>query len=92
MRLHAIDREVEQIGNIFQRLVEHVLEDDDAALHEGKLRKARNRRLDRFLTHQGLHRVRARLVGDVGGGFDRLSPAHRAATQEIERAVMRDPK
>ncbi len=90
--LDGIDRQVEQIGNVLQRFIKHVLEDDDTALHERKLRKTRYRRLDRFLTHQDLHRVRAGFVGDIGSGFDRIGLAHGPAAQDIERAVMRDPK
>jgi hypothetical protein len=92
MALHGVDREVEQRGDLRQLFVEHVLQDDDAALHGGKLRKARHRGPDRFPAHQHFHRVRAGLVDDIRGGFDRLSPADRPAAQQVERAVMGDPE
>ncbi len=92
MGLHGVDREVEKIGDLTQRLIEHVLQDDDAALHGGEFRKARYRGLDRFLAHQHLHGVWACRVGDVRGGLDRLSHAHRPATQQIDGAVMGDPE
>ena len=57
-----------------------------------KLGKTRNRGLDRFLTHQGLHRVRVGFIGDIGGGLDRLRLPYRAAAQQIERAVMGNSK
>ena len=65
MALHGIDREVEESGDLDQLLVEHVLQDEDAALHGGKLGKTRHRGLDRFLTHQRLHGVRAGRVGNM---------------------------
>jgi hypothetical protein len=92
MGLHGVDREVKKCCDLRQLFVEHILQDDDAALHGRKLGKARHRGLHRFLTHQHLYRVGARLVGDIGGGVDRLGPAHRAAAQQIECAVVRDPE
>ena len=92
MALHGVDREIEQSGDLDQRLVEHVLQDDDAALEDGKLRKARHRGLDRFLAHQHLHGVRAGLVGDVRGRLDRFGHAHRPAAQQVEGAVVGDPE
>jgi hypothetical protein len=90
--LHGIDREVEESGDLFQRLVEHVLQDDDAPLYGWEFRKARHSGLDRFLAHQHLHRVRAGGICDIRGGIDRLSHAHGAAAQQIEGAIMRDPE
>ena len=92
MALHGVDREVEEGGDLDQRLVEHVLQDDDAPLERGELRKARHRGLDRFLAHQHLHGVRAGRVGDIRGGVDRFGHAHRPAAQQVEGAVMGDPE
>ncbi len=92
MALHGVDREVEESGDLRQLFVEHVLQDDDAALQGGKLRKARHRGLDRFPAHQHLHGVRVGLVDDIGGGVDRLSDAHRPAAQQVQRTVVGDPE
>jgi hypothetical protein len=43
MPFHGIDRDIEQTGDFGQRLVEHVLENNDAALEDRKFRKARHR-------------------------------------------------
>ncbi len=78
MALDGVDREVEESGDLRQLFVEHVLQDDDAPLHGGKLGKARHRGLDRLLAHQHLHGVRVSLVGDISGGIDWFGRAHRA--------------
>jgi hypothetical protein len=39
MAFHRVNREVEEGGDLYQRLVEDVLQDDDAALEGGELRK-----------------------------------------------------
>ena len=40
MGFHGVNREVEEGGDVYQRLVEDVLQDDDTALEGGELRKA----------------------------------------------------
>src|SRR5580700_7535340 len=47
MAFHRVNGEVEEGSNLYQRLVEHVLQDDDTALEGGELRKARHRGFDR---------------------------------------------
>ena len=37
MALHRIDSQIEESGDVDQRFAEHVLQDDDAALQDGKL-------------------------------------------------------
>ena len=49
MAFHCVNREVEEGSDLYQRLVEHVLQDDDAALEGGELREARHRGFDRSL-------------------------------------------
>jgi len=90
--LHGVDREIEESGDLRELLVEDVFQDDDAALQGRELRKARHRGLDRFLAHQHLHGVRAGRVGDLRGGVDRLSHAHRPAAQQVEGAVVGNPE
>src|SRR5438046_2708991 len=92
MALHGVDREVEERSYLGQLLVEHILQDDDAALHGGKFGKARHGGLDRFLPHQRLYGVGVRLIGDIDGGLDRFGPPHGAAAQQIESAVVGDPE
>ena len=87
MSLHRVDREVEHGGDLFQGLVEHVLEDHHTALHGRKLHEPRHRRFDRLSPHQHLHRIWALRVGDLVGGR-----ADRAAAQKVERAVVGDPE
>lgn len=65
MPFYGVDREVEQGGDLRQRLVEHVLQDDDAALRNAELQEARYRSLDRFLAHQHLHGIGACRISDV---------------------------
>ena len=77
--MHGVDREIEERSDLRQLLVEHILQDDDAALHGGKFGKARHRGFDRFLAHQRLYGVGARLICDIDGGLDRFGPAHGAA-------------
>jgi hypothetical protein len=79
MAFHRVDCEIEEGGDLYQRLVEHVLQDDDAALEGGKLDKARHRGFDRFLVHQHLQGVGLGRVGEVRCGIDRLGQAHLAA-------------
>ena len=79
MAFHRVNREVEEGGDLYQRLVEHVLQDDDAALEGGELDKARHRGFDCLLVHQHLQGVGLGRVGDVRGGVDRISHAHLAA-------------
>src|SRR6202035_6147703 len=87
MGLYGIDGQIEKVGDIFQGLIEHVLEDDDTALKKRKLRKARYRGLNGFLTHQDLHWVEVRFIGNLGCGFDRLSLPYCSAAQQVECAV-----
>ena len=78
MAFHRVNREVEESGDLYQRLVEHVLQDDNAALEGGELHKARHCGFDRLLAHQHLQGVGLRRVGDVRGGVDRFGHAHLA--------------
>ena len=57
MAFHRVNREVEEGSDLYQRLVEDVLQDDDTALEGGELRKARHRGFDRLLAHQHLQGV-----------------------------------
>ena len=79
MAFHRVNREVEEGSYLYQRLVEHVLEDDDTALESGELDKARHRGFDRVLAHQHLQGVGLGRVGEVRCGIDRLGQAHLAA-------------
>jgi hypothetical protein len=92
MTLHGVYREIKKSGDVDQRLVEHILEDDHAALQGRQFGKARHRGFDRFLAHQHLHGVGTGRVGDVRGGIDRFGRAHRPSAQQVERAVMGYPK
>jgi hypothetical protein len=92
VRLHRVDREVEHRGNLFQRLVEHVLEDHHTALHCRELHEPRHRRFDRLSPHQHLHRIRASRIGDLVGRLDGLGRADRTAAQQVKRPVVRDPE
>ena len=92
MGLDRIDREVKQGGDLFQGLVQHVLEDDHAPLHGRKLHEPRHRRLDRFPPHQRLHRVRAFRIGDLVSRLDRLGRADRFGAHEVQRPVVGDPE
>ena len=77
MAFHGVDREVEEGGDLDQRLVEHVLQDDDAALEGGELGKARHRGFDRFLAHQHLHGVG--LAGSATSAAASIGSAMRTA-------------
>src|SRR3984957_2369884 len=92
MALHCVNCKVEEGGDFYQRLVEHVLEDDDTALEGGELHKARHRGFDRVLAHQHLQGVGLDRIGDVRGGVDRFGHAHLAAAEQVERAVMSNPE
>ena len=92
MSLYRVDREVEHGGDLFQGLVEHVLEDHHAALHGRKLHEPRHRCFDRLPSHQHLHGIWALRIGDLVGRLDGLGSADRAAAQEVERAVVGDPE
>ena len=71
-------------------MVEHVLEDDHAALGGRQLDEARHRHADRFLAHQGLQRIGRLGIGRVLGGLDRLGGAHGSAAQQVEGLVVGD--
>jgi hypothetical protein len=78
MAFHRINRKVKESGYLHQRLVQDVLQDDDAALEGRELRKARHRGFDRLLAHQHLQGVGLDRVGNVSGGVDRFGHAHLA--------------
>ena len=88
MALHRVDREVEHGGDLFQGLVEHVLEDHYTALRSRKLRKPRHRCFDGLPSHHHLHRIWALRIGDLLGRLDELGRADRAAAQKVDRAVV----
>jgi hypothetical protein len=88
MAFHRVNGEIEEGSNLYQRLVEHVLQDNDTALGGGKLRKARHRGFDRLLAHQHLQRVGLGRVGNIRGSINRFSHSDLAAAQQVERAVM----
>src|SRR6516225_4723728 len=90
--LYRIDREIEHGGDFFQRLVEHVLEDHDAALHGRKLCEPRHRCFDRLPPHHRLHRIWNFRIGKFLRRLDGLSRADRTAAQEIKRTVVGDTK
>ena len=46
---HRVDRKLEEGGDLYQRFVEDVLQDDDTALESGELDKARHGGFDRSL-------------------------------------------
>jgi hypothetical protein len=92
MAFHRVNREVEEGSDLDQRLVEHILQDEDTALEDGELHKARHCGFDCLLVHQHPQRVGLGRVGDVRGGVDRFGHAHLAAAQQVERAVMSDPE
>ena len=83
-----VNREVEEGSDLYQQLVEHVLQDDDTALEGGELDKARHCGFDRLLAHQHLQGVGLGRVGDIRGGVDRFGHAHLPTAQQVERAVM----
>jgi hypothetical protein len=78
MGFHRVNREIEEGSDPYQRLVEHVLQDDDTALEGGELNKARHRGFDRVLAHQHLQGVGLGRVGDGRGRVDRFGHAHLA--------------
>src|ERR1700722_15840576 len=92
MAFHRVNREVEEGSDLYQRLVEHVLQDDDTALEGGELDKARHCGFNRVLAHQHLQGVRLGRVGNVRGGVDRFGHAHLPASEQVERAVMSNPE
>jgi hypothetical protein len=79
MAFHRVNREVEEGRDLYQGLVEYILQDDDAALEGGELDEARHRGFDRLLAHQHLQGIGLGRVGNVSGGVDRFGHAHLAA-------------
>jgi hypothetical protein len=57
MALYGLERGVEKRGDVFERMAEDVLQDDDAPLGNGKLDKSRHGRPHRFLAHQDFQGV-----------------------------------
>ena len=88
MGLHGVNREVEEGSDLYQGLVEHVIQDDDNTLDGGELDKARHRGFYRLLVHQHLQGVGLGQVGNIRGDVDRFGHAHLATAQQVERAVM----
>ena len=92
MCFHRVDREVEHTGDLFQGLIEHVLEDHHAALRGRQLHEPRHGRFNRLSPHHHLHRIWTLRIGHRVGRFDRLGGANCAAAQKVQRAVVGDPK
>ncbi len=92
MSLHRVDRKAKRGGDLFEGLVEHVLEDHHAALDGRKLREARHRRLYCLPPHHHLRRVYVLRIGDLVRRLDGLGRADRAAAQQVQRAIMGDAK
>jgi hypothetical protein len=90
--LHRVDREVEHSGDLFQGLVEHVLQDHYTALYGRKLYEPRHRSFNRLPAHHHLHRILPFRIGDLVGRLDGLGRADRAAAQKVQRAVVGDPE
>jgi hypothetical protein len=78
MGFHGVNRKVEESSDLYQRLVESVLQDDDATLEGGELDKARHRCFDRLLAHQHLQGVGLGRVGNVSRA-DRFGHARLAS-------------
>ena len=92
MSLHRVDGEVERIGDFLQGQIEDVFENDGASLHDRKLREPLDRGFDRLLPHQRFDRIRTRGIDNFVGGLNGLGCPDCAAPQQIERAVVGDPK
>jgi hypothetical protein len=86
--LHRIDREVEQSGDFLQRLIEHVLENHHASLHNRKLHESRHRSFDHLTPHKYLLWIWTPWIDDLAGRLDGFGRANRAATQQVDRAVV----
>jgi len=92
MRFHRVNREIEQYGDLGERLIQNVLQNNHAALENRELGKARYRGPHRFLTHQLLHRIGVCLVDDIVCSLYRLGCSDSFAAQHIQCAVVGNPK
>jgi hypothetical protein len=89
--LHRRITHLEQLGDLHDRMIEDVLENDAAALQRGQLDEAAQRRMNGFIAREPvIHRERVvdPVVG--AGGIQRIAHSALVAAHLIDRLVVRD--
>ena len=82
-----------QLGrDLVDRMLEHVLQDDAAALRRRQGEERRDRGAHRLLARDDVVRLERDRVGDVERGIERLARAQRLVAPVVDRAVVSDAK
>ena len=89
-RLDRRHAELELGGDLFERMVEHVLQDHAAALRRCQRQEAAERGLHRLLSRERVVGLEPGFAGELGGGVERLAGADALVPPVIDRPVVGD--